>query len=101
MASRPSRLHGPTRSARTTGSVGPLPHAQDAFALVQDHSAHVDLRRGVAGTAAQSKRELGRRAVADRREQLGCQLAHLPVPVQVVVTSGGVGQLDLGQRGEA
>jgi len=86
------RRRGVSRIGPATGQRPPavdlLPHEQHLLALVEDHPAHVDLRCGVAGIAAEFDRELGRRPPADHPQQLGRQRAHLPVPVQVVVTVG-------------
>ena len=55
-----------------------------ALVIIEDGTADVDLRRGVAGITAELDSELVSRTAAEHGQQFGSQLAHLPVPVQVV-----------------
>ena len=69
-------------------AVGLLAHQQRTFLIVEDRATYVDLRRGVAAITTELGSELVSRPAAEHREQLGRQLAHLLIPVQVVVASG-------------
>src|SRR6266581_7751869 len=47
-----------------------LAHQQHPFVIVEDHTAYVDLRRGIAAITAELDSELVSRPAAERREQL-------------------------------